>query len=180
MDRIVLFTGKAESGKTTSAKILKEYLEANGKKVLFLNFADTLKFVAKEYFGWDGKKDEKGRDILQYIGTDVVRRKNPNFWVDFMGRFIWVFQDEYDYFILGDWRFKNEYELLYDEWGVLTYRVRVIRTDYENQLTEKERNHPSEIDLDGYPVDYTITCESGIPRLKTCTEFLGRTLLGKE
>ena len=81
MAKIILISGKGEHGKTTTARIISNKLEENGKRVAIVPFASYLKFVCKEYFGWDGKKDEKGRQTLQYVGTDVVRRKDPDFWV---------------------------------------------------------------------------------------------------
>ena len=63
---VIMISGKAESGKDFTASILKEELEKKGRKILIVHYADYLKFIAKEYFGWDGVKDEKGRNIFAY------------------------------------------------------------------------------------------------------------------
>ena len=36
-------------------------------------------------------KDEKGRHILQYVGTDVIRKQAPDFWVDFISSVLTYF-----------------------------------------------------------------------------------------
>lgn len=100
--KVICISGKAQHGKDTTATMLKEMLEKNGKNVIIAHFADLLKYICKTYFGWDGQKDERGRHILQYVGTDVIRAKSPNYWADFIVNFFSMFQDEWDYVILPD------------------------------------------------------------------------------
>ena len=66
---IIGISGKAESGKSTFASILKKELEKRDKKVLLINYGDFVKFVAKQYYNWNGNKDEIGRALLQKVGT---------------------------------------------------------------------------------------------------------------
>ena len=63
--RVITISGKARSGKDTTALLLKEALEKKGYRVLITHYADLLKFVCKEYFGWNGEKDEEGRTLIQ-------------------------------------------------------------------------------------------------------------------
>ena len=67
--KIINISGKAMAGKDTCALILKEKLESKNKKVLITHFADLVKYVSKQFFNWNGIKDEQGRTILQRIGT---------------------------------------------------------------------------------------------------------------
>jgi hypothetical protein len=164
MARVVVISGAAEHGKTAVANILKDILEADNKKCLIISFANYLKYICKTYYGWDGKKDENGRHILQYVGTDVVRKKNPNFWVKTVIDFIKVFEDDYDYFIIDDCRFKNEVNCFKDN-GIQSLSIKVFRNNYKNHLTEEQRMHPSERDMDDYKFDYYIESESGIDNL---------------
>ena len=152
MTKIINFSGSAKHGKTTSANIMKEILEKQGKTVLIVNYADYLKFICKEYFGWSGKKDESGRTILQHIGTDIVRQRDPDFWVRTIGYFISVIGIDFDYILVGDCRFRNECEWFKFDYKVLN--VKVSRENFNNGLTEEQRKHPSEIDLEGYVFDY--------------------------
>lgn len=169
--KIILIAGKSESGKSLSANIIKENLENEGKKVIVLSFASYLKFIAKAYFGWDGNKDETGRTLLQHLGTDVVRKKNPDFWVKTIFDFIYTFEDEFDYFILDDTRFENEitYFQKNDPFSYLS--IRVERLDFENSLTPEQRKHPSETNLDNWEFDSWIYSYSGYDELKEEIEY---------
>ena len=162
---VVLLSGKAEHGKTSVANILKEKFETENKKVLIINFADYLKFIAKTYYGWNGIKDSLGRETLQFLGTDLARKKFPNFWVDAVINVIKLFDDIFDYFIIGDCRFVNELTCFKEE-NMSTTSVRVIRLNYENSLTKKQRLHLSETSLDNFNFDYVIESESGLDNLE--------------
>ena len=71
--KVILISGKARSGKDTLAKVLGDYLKEQGKEVLITHYADSLKYICETVFKWDGKKDEKGRQLLIDIGA------NPSF-----------------------------------------------------------------------------------------------------
>jgi hypothetical protein len=43
--------------------------------------AKPLKDIAIQ-MGWDGKKDKRGRRLLQNLGTECGRHYNPNMWTD--------------------------------------------------------------------------------------------------
>ena len=89
--KVVCISGKARHGKDTLAGILKNYLEDSGNKVLVAHFGDLVKYICEKFFDWDGQKDEKGRTLLQYVGTDVVRTQEPNFWTDFIKKVLTLF-----------------------------------------------------------------------------------------
>lgn len=163
--KIILLSGKATSGKDYTAKILKTLMEKDNKKVLITHYADLLKYICKTFFGWDGVKDDKGRSILQHVGTDTIRKQNPNYWVEFISNFLKIFPNEWDYCLIPDTRFPNEVtQMILDGWDVMT--VRVNRLNYESPLTEEQQNHSSETALDGYQFDYYIDSESGLDNLR--------------
>ena len=68
-------SGKATSGKTTAAQIICEEFLAES-----FAFGDGVKRVALE-LGWDGKKDARGRKLLQSTGR-VGREYNSDLWVN--------------------------------------------------------------------------------------------------
>jgi len=70
------FFGPAGTGKTTCAQYCAEKY---GGEVL--SFATPLKQIAMHQLGWDGKKDKKGRRLLQELGW-AARSYNENFWAD--------------------------------------------------------------------------------------------------
>lgn len=79
MSRIVVgFMGRMGSGKTTAAR----YLESRyGFKRM--SFSTPVKKIAMEYFGWDGAKDERGRRLLQVLGTEAGRAYDPDIWIKY-------------------------------------------------------------------------------------------------
>lgn len=153
--KVIAISGKAQHGKDTTAQFLKTQLEADGYKVLVVHYADLLKYICKQFFGWDGQKDDTGRHILQYVGTDIIRKKKPNFWVDFITSMIELFPNDWDYALIPDCRFPNEIEQLKDA-GIDMVHLRVIRENFQSPLTTEQQQHPSETALDHAEPDYYI------------------------
>lgn len=162
MKKIILISGKAENGKTTAAELLKTKLEARGNKVVITRYAYYLKDLATRYCGWDGNKDIKGRELLQTLGTDIIRQKlnKPNFHVGRICEDVEICQDYVDYVIIDDARFPNEiyYPLALFGDKVVSFRVQRLDdngNDFNSSLTDKQKKHPSEIALDDFNFDYT-------------------------
>jgi hypothetical protein len=172
---ILTFSGKAESGKDTAASIFKRKIwEKYNKKSLIIHNADYLKFICKEYFGWDGKKDLKGRTLLQQLGTEIVRiqKKCPNFWVDTISYFMSVFEDDYDYFLIPDTRYENEISVLQDDFNFNVLTLHIERPFHENSLTSEQKNHPSENALNDYHFNYEIINLEGLENLEKEVDVL--------
>lgn len=152
--KIITISGKARHGKDFTANAIKDILEAKGKKVLITHYADLLKFICRNMFSWNGEKDEEGRRLLQYVGTDVVRKKKPNFWVDYMVTVLKLFENEWDYVIIPDTRFPNEIINL-KLYNLEVLSINVFRPNFDNGLSEQAQAHPSEHALDNFNFDYT-------------------------
>lgn len=154
--RIICISGKAGSGKDSAASDLRDFLEMGGENsVLITHFADLTKYVAKNFCGWDGQKDYRGRAILQTVGTDLFRSYNEDFWVDFIADVLTVFSGWWDYVIIPDTRFPNEIEELKAR-GFDVTTIRIKRDNYESQLSESQQYHESETALDNYPMDFEV------------------------
>lgn len=150
--KIITISAKARHGKDFTANIIKNKLEKNGSKVLIAHYADLLKYICKTFFDWDGQKDDVGRTKLQHIGTDIIRKQNPDYWVDFIISVLKMFPNEWDYVIIPDTRFPNENDKLKaNNFDVIT--LKVIRPNFNNGLTEAQNNHESETALDHYKFD---------------------------
>ena len=159
--KIITISGQAQHGKDTTAEILKAKLEKLQYKVLIIHYADYLKYICSQYYGWDGKKDAKGRTLLQQVGTEKARNKYPDFWVSIVEKFISVFGDDFDYILIPDSRFPNEVQYLRDKnYDVMA--VKVNRIKFENNLTQEQRNHPSETALNNFQFDKILAYESGV------------------
>lgn len=150
--KVVLISGKAQHGKDTAAGILKSALETDGFSVLVTHYGDLVKYICKSFFNWDGKKDESGRTLLQYVGTDIVRSHSPNYWVDFLVSVFRMFEENWDYVLIPDCRFPNEIDGMRNA-GFDTVHIRVRRPGFESGLTEEQSNHPSETALDSVKPD---------------------------
>lgn len=151
--KVICLSGAARSGKDTAANVLRETFERRGKTVLITHYADLLKYICKTFFGWNGEKDDEGRSLLQYVGTDIVRNRDPNFWVDFIANILTLFHKEWDYVIISDARFPNEITRL-KEFGINAIHVRVHRNGFESPLTQEQQKHESETALDNISPDY--------------------------
>ena len=168
MKKVICISGKAQHGKDTTASMLKAVLENRGISVLILHYADLLKYLCKQYFGWNGEKDDTGRALLQHIGTDVVRTKNPTYWVDFAVGFLKLFENEWDYVLIPDCRFPNELATIETHFKCI--HVRVNRTNFNSPLSVEQQKHPSETALDHYSYDELIMNKGTI-------SDLGRTVI---
>jgi len=155
---IIMISGKAQSGKDVCAGLFKKELEKYNKKVLIIKFGDLLKFYCREYFDWDGNKDEYGRSLLQHVGTDIVRSQVESFWADRVSDFIKLFYDKYDVVLIPDTRYPNEINTMIKDFpGDKINTVYIDRYHYINGLTEKQLEHSSEKSLLKEEFDFYIT-----------------------
>lgn len=152
--KILAVSGKAQHGKDTAAQIIYEELTNKGYRVLLTHYADLLKYICKTFFGWNGEKDERGRQILQYAGTDVVRKECPDYWVKFIVDMLEFFGENWNYVIIPDTRFPNEIEYISKYYN--TQHIRVIRPNFKSALTEEQLKHPSETALDNVVADFVL------------------------
>jgi len=168
---IIGFTGRINSGKTTLAKYLENEYEY--KKV---SFATPLKeavrvlyqFTDRQLYGdlkeaVDPRIGMTPRYVLQYIGTDLFRKWNPDFWVN-------IFKLHYDNdncdrklineehivnYVLDDVRFENEAKCIKELGGII---VKVVSHKYQ-----KISSHESENGVKNY--DYKIYNDGSIEDL---------------
>lgn len=178
--KIICISGKARHGKDTVAEYLKCFLESENRRVAVIHNGDLVKFVCSQLFGWDGEKDDHGRRLLQYVGTDVVRKRRPDYWVDFIISLLELFPNEWDYILIPDCRFPNEIDR-FRENDFHTIHVRVERPDFDNGLSEEAKNHVSETALDATPCDYILKNSGDTEYLKHLVAmFLGVLLTYEE
>lgn len=161
----IVISGKSGSGKDETAKIIKSTLEKKYKASSFIfHYADILKCFLTNSVGWDGEKDENGRELLQKWGTDIIRKKNKNTFTDIMISMIKGLDGTFDFIIIPDARFVNECEEV--KKIVETITIRITRDELSNKLTNKQKTHISETELDDYKFDYYITNSGSINELK--------------
>lgn len=153
-------------------------MEDRGDSVVIAHYADLLKYICKTFFGWDGQKDEKGRRLLQYVGTDVIRKRAPDYWVRFLSEFFTIFSDEWDYVIIPDTRFPNEISAIHEA-GFDTIHIRVKRENFVSPLTAEQQQHPSEIALDDVEPDAWLINDGSIEDLERhITDWVKENIYG--
>lgn len=178
--KIIMISGKAGSGKDTIANFFKDELITSNKRVLVMHFADLVKYYATQYFNWDGEKNEAGRSLLQEIGTTVMRGRYPEYWAEIIGKFIDAYtipeHSFFDYILIPDWRFINEYEVVYDYAAIQnneTITIRIERYDdtglkWKNpNMTSDQLNHISECELDSFAFNWIIENRGTLEDLKS-------------
>jgi hypothetical protein len=155
--KVILISGKAQSGKDTAASFIRDLLVHKGKRVLITHYADLLKYICIKYLNWNGEKDESGRQLLQNVGTDIIRKKDPDFWVNFVAQVLGYLHNNWDYVIIPDCRFENEIDVI-KKYGFSTIHLRVSRNDIPNNiLTDGQKSHISETALDNVAPDYILS-----------------------
>ena len=172
---VCCISAKARHGKDTAAEMLKEYLEGHGQRVLITHFADLLKFICIKFFDWDGKKDEKGRTLLQYIGTGVVGAKRPGYWAEFIVDILKMFENDWDYVLIPDCRYPIEVATVKNSFKTVTLRVE--RPNFDNGLTDEQKRHPSEVAMDDYFFNEILYNEGSIEDFKEKVEWFAKEYL---
>ena len=179
MSAVVGLHGSFRHGKSFFAEYMLEEIERLGMTTRIASFAAPLKAIARE-LGWDGRKDEGGRRILQILGTDIGRNLiDKDIWVK-----KWVEQVEKDnsvfeadFIIADDMRFQNEVDAIK---GLGGCTLRVVRinpdgTEYREPGKEHLYGHESESVLQ---TDHTVTCGSGeLEMLSACARQFVRDII---
>lgn len=182
MKKIILISGKSESGKDTLALYLKEQLENKGQRVAVDRFAKFIKGYLKDYYGWDGiSKDKHWREKIQLLGTDKIKEQlnYKSFHARRLAEDFQIVTDDFDYMIVSDTRFRDEIHTMKAMFPDECISVRVNRYDHKNKLTEEQRKHKSECDLDNFKFDYVIhTRKSSIGQLHDECDRVLKSVLG--
>ena len=175
--RIVLISGKARSGKDVTAKIIEDYLLKAGKRVLITHYADFLKEFCRVNYGYRGIKDTADRYILQHVGTDIVRKNNPDAWVNIMVELLKGVQTEFDFVLIPDVRFENEIDVIKKNFNDV-FCLDIVRNNFNNGLTISQKSHPSEMGLPECDFDKIIYNDGDLSDLeKSVTDIVCRNII---
>jgi len=142
---IYLIAGKAGSGKNYVANLLKEKLPSS----IITSLSKYIKLFAIEMGLWDGNDNNKPREFLQNTG-DLMRAVDPNFLTKRLLEDIKIYEKlNITNVIVSDVRLINEIEYLTKNLDN-TITIRINSLDNKRKLTDKEKNHLTEIELDNY------------------------------
>jgi dephospho-CoA kinase len=165
--KVIALAGKMRSGKDTTADIIASSPDFAYRTA----FADHLKNIAL-ILGWNGVKDKRGRKFLQQLG-DVIRAYNPDY---FINKTIIDIKSRAPYLpnelvCITDVRYQNELQAIIDSFpNVTTIRIERNAT---SDLTDAQRAHQSETELDSYlNFDYIVHNNGTLDDLEREIKFI--------
>ena len=156
--KVYLICGKSRHGKDTLATYMKNYYSDMGMKPTILQISAPMKELIRNHFGWDGKEETKPRELLQLLGTDIIRKKMGKD-LYFISRTVedaTILGNFFDVIIISDGRFPIEIKYL-KEHIPKSVIIHIERPGYESELTDNQKKHLSETALDQYhDYDYEV------------------------
>lgn len=176
MKIVFVISGHAQNGKDTTAALMQAELLNRGIMSEHEAFAKLLKEQAK-MLGWSGRKDERGRTLLQHLGDVVKEYHGPQYYAEECVKRIEI--SDRDVFFITDLRFRYEIEYLRKwekESGNKLVTIRVHRPfdgTWSDGLTQEQRNHISETDLDNAKFDYYLENDGSIDHLERTIRLAG-------
>ena len=152
--KVYLIAGKARSGKTKAAYLLKEILESKKHKVVITEYSKYIKLFAKDLLGWDMVSEPKPRKFLQDMGSYVRKLKKDIYFVERMQEDLHIYEHFVNDVIISDVRMPKELDELKD---FETIKIKVENSLPNYDLTADESKHETEHALDTYQgFDYVI------------------------
>ena len=152
--KIYLLAGKAGSGKDLMGRYMKTQYDFAGHNACILHITTPLYEYARNYFSWNGNMAEKPREFLQEMGIEVIQKQlgKKYFLLDRLCEDVDILKNFFDVFIITDGRLLFEFEELKRRFPSIKI-IHVIRDNYENELTEQEKQHVTETEMEDY-TDY--------------------------
>lgn len=156
--KVYLISGPARNGKDTIGDFLEKDYKEMGYKVCRTQIAKYLKMYIKDYFGWDGSEETKPRELLQQLGIELIKEKiDDELFIRRVLEDIEIYSYFFDVIIITDARLVDEVESVKNKYKDAV-TIRIVRDNYESNLTSDQKNHVTETGLDGYNnFDYIVS-----------------------
>lgn len=183
---VVGLSGKAMSGKTTFANMVLDYLKSarTDRNFEIIPLAKRLKEQAR-YLGWNEKKDEKGRQLLQELSKPIKNYHGKECYAK------WCLTDaiekDLDVLLIDDVRMMAEVQYIFEGEGlksdefkyVCPLLLRINRPDVDeiSTLTESQKQDVSETELDDYPFSKIIDNSGDLDFLRDQANQLGSKIV---
>lgn len=147
---IYLIAGKIKVGKDTIGNMIKDEWNKLGKSSVIVSISGPLKDYAIKYFGWDGKEETKPRELLQTLGTEIIREKlgKDDFLINRAMDDIDILSLYFDNIIITGIRRKDEINKIKDKYKNCISIL--VKRDINYNIPSKEMNHYTEKDLDDF------------------------------
>ena len=164
--KIFLIGGKANSGKDSTADGITKYYREKGKDVVNIQIAYYIKMYAKQIAKWDGDNETKPRQLLQDLGTELIRKQiDEYFFIKRIIQDIDIYSRYFDIITISDGRLPEEFasiKLAYPE----TVTVHVTRPGFTSRLTKDQKAHVTEALVDEIEYDYEIVNDGTLDDLQ--------------
>ena len=148
--KIYMVCGKARHGKDTLASYMSEEFKNEGKSTIILHFSSYIKQYAKMISNWDGSEESKPRELLQVLGTDVIRNKiDELFFINRIKQDIKVYSYFFDVVIIADTRLEVEINEIRNSFEDVSV-IHIFRPKFEEELNSKQKKHRTETGLDHF------------------------------
>jgi hypothetical protein len=156
--RLIAFTGKMGSGKSTAAQIIK-----NSGHTRIHKFAQPLYDMQDYIYKRVGiPLAGKDRTLLQYLGTEWGRTKDPELWVNLWKKEVATTLEDTDAVVVcDDCRFPNEAAAVKALGGVVVEVVTSVE-----RIEKINAGHVSESGLSNEQIDYRIENDGDIDDLR--------------
>ena len=164
--KIILIGGKANTGKDSTAEYIDEYYRSRGLDVVNIQIAYYIKMYAKEIAKWDGDNETKPRQLLQDLGTELIRKQiDEYFFIKRIIQDIDIYSRYFDVITISDGRLPEEFasiKLAYPE----TVTVHVTRPGFSSRLTKDQKAHVTEALVDEIEYDYEVVNDGTLDDLQ--------------
>ena len=174
--KIILLGGRANSGKDSTAEFIDEYYRSRGLDVVNIQIATYLKMYAKNIAKWDGDNETKPRQLLQDLGTELIRKEiDQYFFIKRIIQDIDIYSRYFDIITISDGRLPEEFasiKLAYPE----TVTVHVTRPGFESKLSKEQKAHITETLVDEIEYDLEIVNDGSIDDLQKKSIELVQTI----
>lgn len=149
--KVFIIGGEAGSGKSTLGNLLKEELKDYGYKPCVMQITNPLYSYAENYFNYDPNRDPKPREFLQKMGIEIIREKlgKKDFLLNRLYEDIEILSNFFDVFIITDARLINEFLSIKAKYQDVV-SIKLIRKDFDNRLSEEEKQHITEKEISMY------------------------------
>lgn len=148
MRLLLAFGNRARQGKDSAALAIQHYFDTQfplSPTVKIFKFAAALYDVCRKEHGMT----EKDATLLQLVGSQK-REQNPRYWID---RMFFDMGDFKGIALVTDVRYRNEAEEIKARGGYLINVTRLEEDGYPFVAPDRNPNHPSETELDGWNWD---------------------------
>ena len=164
--KIILIGGKANTGKDSTAEYIDEYYRSRGLDVVNIQIAYYIKMYAKQIAKWDGDNETKPRQLLQDLGTELIRKQiDEYFFIKRIIQDIDIYSRYFDVITISDGRLPEEFasiKLAYPE----TVTVHVTRPGFSSRLTKDQKAHVTEALVDEIEYDYEVVNDGTLDDLQ--------------